>query len=146
MKQDENKIFSALKKILSVHPHIVVGGSIAMIARGFLNRAPGDIDLIVERFNEIIDSEMVEKSGSVGSQQIDMIDGQKVTRMSIDVDGVQVCIFRVSRSMLDSEVVTYKGISFRAQIPVYQIKAKQAYSLKGYQKHTEDLESIFQKM
>lgn len=146
MKKTEDEILAVLQKIIQKHPGVVVGGSISMLARGFLTRPPGDIDLIVENFRGILGSEMVDRSKEFGSQIIDMIDGQKVTRMSIEVEGVQVCIFRVSPSMLESEILSYKGITFKAQIPVYQIKAKQVYSLKGYQKHTDDLESIFQKM
>jgi hypothetical protein len=146
MKKTENEIMLVLEKIIHDHPQVVVGGSISLLARGFLNRPPGDIDLIVENYRGILNSKMLGESENVGSQNIDMIDGQKVTRMSIDVGGVQVCIFRVCNTMLASELLTYKGVTFKAQIPVYQIKAKQVYSLKGYEKHTTDLESIFQKI
>jgi len=146
MKKTENEIILALKKILHDHPKVVVGGSIALLARGFINRPPGDIDLIVENYRDFLRGEILSESENVGSQNIDMIDGQKVTRLSIEVNGVQVCIFRVSKEMMDHELVTYKGVTFRAQIPVYQIKAKEVYSLKGFQKHTTDLESIFQKI
>lgn len=134
-----SQIKNALEHIYQCCPDAVVGGSIAFIARGLLDREPNDIDL----FFNIHDS--LTRNGllaciidELGSDTTTDINGQTIQRTSLKIMGVKVCAFKVDLDYLLFERITYNGVKIRAQLPSYGITAKKIYAEKN-DKHKTDL-------
>lgn len=138
-----NKITLALKHICEKCPDAVVGGSIAFISRGLLDREPHDIDLFFNEHSSLTKNGLLTDCivDELGSDTTTDIEGKEIQRTSLKIMGVKVCAFKVGDSYLSHDVVVYDGVSIRAQRPEYGIVAKKIYAEKN-DKHKKDLEII----
>ena len=137
-------ILKSLKLIVSEYPDAIVGGSISFISRGLLHRDPHDIDIFLpdtqKSFMGIF--EMADPESNIGSETTTDVDGHPIPRLSMTVEGVNVCIFKVPSYMLEYDLIEWMGIRFKSQTPKYGILAKKVYSERN-KKHMDDLNHIF---
>lgn len=138
------KIFQVIDKILEHFPEAVFGGSVALIIAGLLQREISDIDVFFpykENFCRNGIFSIGENIGFSFSDTIDSFNGQKVVRMGIKIDGVEVCCFKVPDEMLVYEKVSFLGRNINIQDVKFAIMAKIAYIDKN-PKHKKDLDEI----
>ncbi len=140
-------IIAAMDFIMEKVPNAIFGGSIALNAVGLLNRKVSDIDIFVQervqnhldRLIKVSNKEVVEDG--LFSDVVD-INGNIVERLGLQIKGIKVCCFKVPSDYVQHSSFEINGRKIKIQNVNYAILAKQQYSVKGVQKHINDLKEI----
>ena len=137
-------ILSAIDYILEKQPNAIFGGSIALNAVGLLNRKISDIDLF---FPLDTDIKMLaglhnDDKDVQASEPVTDINGNKIQRVNIKINGIKVDCFKVPDNMLQHSLFSFLGKTIRIQNVNYAIEAKIQYAKKGVKKHIDDLQNI----
>ncbi len=152
------KIKDVMLKIIEAHPPVVFCGSIALNALGLLDRPVSDIDIAI--LDEIswnkcliskIDGLSVYPLSNFSITTTD-IDGNDIQRMSVTIDDIKVCIFKLPIEQLEcvevymfseiksktSSITEIRQVRLGIQLPKYAIRSKENYADKD-QKHFNDM-------
>lgn len=144
MKNVSPELWKVIQKVAQKCPTAVFGGSIALNAVGLINRPIKDIDVF------FYENESKEKNGylslkgvesQVTSDTVTDMNGKKIQRTGIIVDGIHVCAFSVPSEQMLHAVMNFEGLKLRIQNINYAIQAKLIYTSKT-PKHKEDMEAI----
>lgn len=131
-KPTKESLLKTLKEITEKCPQAVIGGSIAFISRGILDREPNDIDVFLGLNDSLTRVGMMDCDISdIGSDTTTDINGEKIQRTAMTIYGVNVCVFKVKEEYLQHDETMYEGNLIKAQKPFYGIEAKKIYATKN---------------
>ena len=156
-----DEILKVMKKLIDVsNNEIVFGGSIVLNALGLIKRPIHDVDIFIDKHISIyggldffihneIDDELIYES-------VTDINGIPINRISIKIDGINVCIFSVQTLNYSSFKLNDKDIKIqnineailakRAYLKITEDRNKNTitsnYLNLSYEKHKKDVQDI----
>lgn len=131
-------------------PEAVFGGSLSLAAVGLIDRAIGDLDVILPAetdldklgFFKFICLSRGELTGSITPPD------SGIRRVSAKINGVKVCFFSVPSNMTSHTEMQLFGMKLKVQNVNHAIEAKRSYAKADWsseeirKKHSDDLISI----
>lgn len=143
-----SKLVFATEYVLNTLPGSVVGGSLGLHTRKLLSRTPNDIDIFYYRdyFPDDLKSLEIVDPQKISPFCTDVF-GETITRRSLNINGVPVCLFVVPPEQCKYDILKNDFYRFEipVQLPIYAIEAKKQYFERyGDEKHGKDIVEIYQ--
>ena len=139
-----NTIILILQELQERFPHVIVGGSVGLIAQNLLIRTPKDLDLITSQDCSLRHLSHSERDNSYSDYEEDsVIAGEIVTRYAYKIRGIKVCLFIVPEKFMKVKLGNFYDLPILCQDPEFIIQAKEEFSkyIKG-KKHEIDIRTV----